>query len=299
MPVLACFRAAGGPPGALRAPEDRESAVGTIPSYRFPESAARSLAHAARYRAWLDRPAGRHPQLTGVDADAARAVVAEAQARQAEWLSAAEIARLMEAAGIPLARQQIAADPAAAAAAAESMGFPVVVKVISPDILHKSDVGGVVLGLASADAVRAACEQIRERVTARGARLDGYLVQEQARSAHEVLVGVTADPVFGPLVGFGLGGTTAEALRDTAFRITPLTDVDAAEMVRAIRGHVLLEGFRGQPAADITALEDLLLRVSWLADTVAIDEMDLNPVVAYEPGAGLLVLDARVAIRPA
>lgn len=302
-PVIACFMATGEPPRALRAADDGEpvagerTGVGTIPSYRFPESAARSLAHAARYRAWLDRPAGRRPRLGGVDADAARAVVDAARARAAEWLTPAEVAELCAAAGIPLARQRIAAG---AAAAAVEIGFPVVVKVVSPRIVHKSDVGGVVLGLDSADAVRAACAQIEARVAALGdAQIEGFLVQEQARSAHEVLVGVTADPLFGPLVGFGLGGTTAEALRDTAFRITPLTDVDAAEMVRAIRGHVLLEGFRGEPPADIPALEELLLRVSWLADTVAIEEMDLNPVVAYEPGAGLLVLDARVAVRPA
>lgn len=299
-PVIACFMATGDPPRALRAPDGAPpgpTAVGTIPSYRFPESAARSLARAARYRAWLDRPAGRRRRIAGVDAEAARAVVEAARAGSAEWLSPAEVADLCAAAGIPLARQRIASDPAAAAEAAEAIGFPVVVKVVSPEIVHKSDVGGVVLGLTTAYAVRAACEQIRERVAAQGdARIDGFLVQEQARAAHEVLIGVTADPVFGPLVGFGLGGTTAEALRDTVFRITPLSNVDAGEMVRAIRGHVLLEGFRGQPAADIPALEDLLLRVSWLADTVEIEEMDLNPVVAYEPGAGLLVLDARVAI---
>ncbi len=301
-PVLACFMASGSSPQALRGGEGdtSESVSGTIPAYRFPEDAARALARAVRYADWLRRPPGSIPELVDVDAELARRIIGGAHQRNAEWLTPDEGRALLHAAGIPLARQSVAATPAEAGAAAEEIGFPVVVKVVSPDIIHKTDVGGVVLDLENAEEVRSTCEDLQVRLEREfGARIEGFLVQEQARRGHEVLVGVTHDPVFGALVGFGLGGTTAEALRDTTFRITPLTGFDAAEMVRAIRGRVLLEGFRGQPAADLSALEDLILRVSWLAETVHIEEMDLNPVVVYEPGAGLVALDVRVAIRGA
>lgn len=300
-PVLACFMASGPIPQALRAVEGEQSTsdLGTIPGYRFPEAPARALARAARYSEWLQRPVGRVAQLAGVDAGRARDVVKHAEEHGVEWLSPDESLELLRAAGIPVARQHLAATPEEAGEAAEAIGYPVVVKVVSPDVLHKTDVGGVVLDLRSAEVVRATCHELEERLEQeQGARITGYLVQEQAARGHEVLVGVTHDPVFGPLVGFGLGGTTAEVLRDTTFRISPLTDFDAGEMVRSIRGHALLEGFRGQPRADVIALEELILRVSWLAEAVHLAEMDLNPVAVYGPGEGLLVLDARVAVRP-
>jgi acyl-CoA synthetase (NDP forming) len=161
--------------------------------------------------------------------------------------------------------------------------------------VHKTDVGGVALNLGSTDAVRAACQDMQARLSE---AVEGFLVQEMAPEGVEVIVGMTEDPVFGPLVAFGLGGTAVEVLQDIAFRITPLTDVDAREIVRSIRGFPLLEGYRGRPPADIAAVEDLLLRVSWLAEEVPeIDEMDLNPVRVFPPGQGLLPLDVRVYVR--
>jgi len=188
-----------------------------------------------------------------------------------------------------------AATPDEAAEAAARIGFPVAVKVLSTRIVHKTDVGGVALNLGSTDAVRAACQDMQARLSE---AVEGFLVQEMAPEGVEGIVGMTADPVFGPLVAFGLGGTAVEVLQDIAFRITPLTDVDAREIVRSIRGFPLLEGYRGRPPADITAVEDLLLRVSWLAEEVPeIDEMDLNPVRVFPPGQGLLPLDVRVYVR--
>jgi acetate---CoA ligase (ADP-forming) len=294
-PVLSCLMAAGKPSLALRAP-DGTSGLGTIPSYRFPEAPARALAHAVRYKHWLDRPMSSPRPLDGVDLSRARATVDASRARGAEWLSPDEAQTLMEATGIRKARQRTVSDARQAAEAAVEIGFPVGVKVVSREVLHKSDVGGVALDLQSADEVRAACEAMHASL---GARIEGFLVQEQARQGREVLVGVVADPVFGPLVGFGLGGTVAEALHDTVFRLTPLTEFDAAEMVRSIRGHALLGAFLGQPPADLAALEELLLRVSWLADNVEISEMDLNPVVVYPEGEGTIALDVRVAVRAA
>jgi len=156
-------------------------------------------------------------------------------------------------------------------------------------------VGGVVLHLDSPDAVRTACEEMAGRL---GDAIEGYFVQEMVREGTEVICGLTSDPVFGPLVAFGLGGTAVEVLQDVSFRVTPLTDVDAHHLVRSIRGYALLEPHRGRPAADRAALEDLLLRLSWLARTVPeIHEMDLNPVRVFASGEGLSVVDVRTAIR--
>ncbi len=298
-PVVACFMSSHGVPPLLAGPDGRAGESGPvppIPSFRFPESAALALAAAVNYAEWRRRPPGRVPELAGVDAAAARAVARAAlTTRGAGWLRPEEVERLLAAAGIRLPRAVTVANPEEAAEAATGLGFPVAVKVLSSRIVHKSDVGGVALGLSSAQAVRDACAAMRERL---GGAVEGFLVQAMVPEGVEVIVGVTQDPVFGPLVGFGLGGTAVEVLQDIAFRITPLTDVDAREMVRAIRGFPLLEGYRGRPPADITAIEDLLLRVSWLAEEVPeIEEMDLNPVRVFPPGQGLLPVDVRVHVR--
>lgn len=178
---------------------------------------------------------------------------------------------------------------------AASFGGPVVLKVISESALHKSDVGGVVLGVLGKPEVEAAYKKVTSAVK----DVDGVLVQEYVVGGHEVLVGMTLDPNFGPLVVFGLGGIYVELLQDVAFRIHPLTDVDASEMITEIKGFKLLEGYRNQPRGDVSALEDTLLRVSGLIDSVPeMMEMDLNPVKVLEPGNGVVVVDARIKIRP-
>ncbi|MBX6377463.1 MAG: GNAT family N-acetyltransferase [Clostridia bacterium] len=316
-PVLACFMSSHGLPAALGGNGAAEAPSGTatrervaaqqetppqrgatrpIPSFRFPESAARALAQAVRYADWRRRPPGQVPVLRGVDAGAARAVVEEAlRARGEGWLRPEEAARLLAAAGIELPAFAVAATAEEAAAAAARIGFPVAVKAVAPGLTHKTDVGGVALHLSSAAAVRQACEDMRRRI----GNLEGFLVQQMADDGTEVIVGVVDDPTFGPLIGFGLGGTAVEVLNDTAFRITPLTDADAREMVRSIRAFPLLQGYRGRPPADLEALEDLLLRVSWLVEEVPeIAEMDLNPVRVFGPGRGLAPVDVRVYVRP-
>jgi acyl-CoA synthetase (NDP forming) len=175
----------------------------------------------------------------------------------------------------------------------------VAVKLASRTVVHKSDVGGVRLGLADADAVRRAFDGIRGRLEADGRldAMDGVVVQPMASGGVEVLAGVTQDPVFGPLVAFGLGGVYVEVLADVCFRVAPLTDRDAAEMVRGIRGLPLLQGYRGHPTADLAALGEVLLRVSRLAEEVpAVGEIDLNPIFALPEGCA--IADARVHVRP-
>ncbi len=165
--------------------------------------------------------------------------------------------------------------------------------------MHKTEFGGVRLNLESETAVRQAFLEIQQRVAQDNKleEMDGVLIQPMISDGVEVMVGMTLDPLFGPLIGFGLGGIHVEILKDVCFRVTPITDRDAAEMVRAIKGFRLLEGYRGHPPADIAAIEDLLLRVARLVEEVPeIAELDLNPVIALPPGRGCQIVDARIRI---
>ena len=187
-----------------------------------------------------------------------------------------------------------------AAQTAKQIGFPVAVKLASSRIVHKTEVGGVQLNLPDEDAVRRAFAAIQDRLAKENKldQMDGVLVQAMLSGGVELMVGVTQDPSFGPLIGFGLGGVHVEILRDVSFRVTPITDQDAKEMIRSIRGYRLLEGYRGSPPADISAIEDVLLRIARLVEEVPeISELDLNPVFAFPPGRGCLIVDARIRVE--
>lgn len=202
--------------------------------------------------------------------------------------------------GIAATLGQLATSEDEAARLATTIGFPVVLKISSPDIVHKSDIGGVQLNLQQAEAVRQAYRAIVQGVTARapGARIDGVTVQPMARPGVEVIIGMSKDATFGPVLMFGLGGVLVEILKDVAFRIVPLRQRDAAEMIRDIKGFPLLQGYRGAPAADLAALEHILLTLSdFVAANPVIKEIDLNPVYAYEQGA--LAVDARMLLEAA
>ena len=189
--------------------------------------------------------------------------------------------------------------PADAVATAERLGYPLVAKAISPDVLHKSDIGGVILGLNSAAAVATAVDTLVERLQQVQARLDGILLQRQVAGGLEALVGVTTDPTFGPLVVCGLGGTLVEVLHDVAFRLPPVSDLDAAEMLATLRASRLLDGYRGAPPADRAALMAVILRVSALVESIPeLRELDLNPVKVLPPGQGAIVVDGRMRIGP-
>jgi acyl-CoA synthetase (NDP forming) len=270
---------------------------GKLPSYAFPEAAAIALSRAVRYGCWLARPAGRTPELARLSPDRARAVVGRGPGR---WLDAAEVHEVLSAYGIATPKAELAVDAQAAVAAAERIGFPVALKLASPTITHKTEVGGVVLGLASAAAVREAFSAIRGRLAAIGreGEMEGVVVQEMASRGVETFVGMTQDPSFGPLIGFGIGGVNVEIWRDIVFRVHPLTDVDAREMTEQIRAVKLLEGFRNQPPADRDAIVDTLLRVSrMVGDLPQIREMDVNPLLVREPGRGVVAVDARIRVE--
>lgn len=268
-----------------------------VPGYIFPESAARALAAMYRHRQWLERPEGETRQFE-VDRATVRRIVREACARGTEHLAGPEALAVFRAYGIPVLESRVVATADEAVAAAEGLGLPVVLKVESPDIVHKTDVGGVVVNLRTAEQVRAEFGAMMERVRTRlpEARVQGALVQPFVRGGRETIIGATTDPTFGPLLMFGLGGIYVEALQDVAFRVHPLSDVDANEMVDSIRGHKVLEGFRGEPPADRETLVEMIQRVSQLmGDNPEIEEMDINPFLIQE--AGGVALDARVRVR--
>jgi acyl-CoA synthetase (NDP forming) len=227
------------------------------------------------------------------------ACIQQARTRNRLLLTEVEAKTLLHAAGVPVVQAQLAQTREEAAAFASQIGFPVVLKICSPDVVHKSDVGGVKLNLRSAEEVNTAFDVMTAAVrqTQPPALIDGVSVQPMAQPGIEVIVGLTTDPQFGPTLMFGLGGVAVEVLRDVVFRLAPLTQQDASAMVREIRGLPLLTGHRGQAAVDLVALERLLLQVSALAEAHPdIKELDLNPVFAYADGC--LAVDARVVLHP-
>jgi acyl-CoA synthetase (NDP forming) len=227
----------------------------------------------------------------------ATTIIDQARTQGRKILTEVESKQLLEEAGIPTARARLATSRDAAVQAAGEIGFPVVLKVVSPQITHKTDVGGVKLDLKSPEEVAAAFDEIMAaaRRAAPDATIDGVSVQQMARPGIEVIVGVSTDPQFGPVIMFGLGGVLVEVLKDVSFRIIPIAPRDARQMIREIKGFPLLEGYRGQDPADLAALESLLLRVSgFVEQQPEVSELDLNPVFAYKDGA--LAVDARIVL---
>ncbi len=296
-PVLVCRMGEE----ATIAPLTLEGEGETIPSYAFPETAARVLSKAAAYAEWRRQPVGMIPDFADMDLSAARKIcTAVLESGGAGWLSAEETRTVLTDMRLPILPGGTAGTPEEAAALARRIGFPVAVKLASRSIVHKTEVEGVRLNLGSEHAVRRAFTEIRERLAKERAldAMDGVLVQPMLPGGVELMVGVAQDPLFGPVIAFGLGGIHVEILKDVCFRITPLTDRDAAEMVRGIKGVRLLEGYRGHPPADIQAVEEVLLRVSRLVEEIPeISELDLNPVFALPPGQGCRIVDARIRVE--
>jgi acyl-CoA synthetase (NDP forming) len=276
---------------------DGEGRTADLPVYPFPEQAATALAHAVEYgrrRGAADVVA---PDLPGVRRDEAAALLAVAGAPQARWLGPEDVAALCACWGIPLVASHAAADADGAAAIAATLGGRVVLNANAADLVHKTDVGAVRLGLEGADAVRRAAIEMGERLASAGVEVEGFVVQPHVEVDVEMLVGVVQDQQFGPVVAVGAGGTRAEVERDLAVRLTPVGLQDAHEAIRSLRTFPLLDGWRGAPRADVRALEDLVVRTAAMADAHPhIHELDFNPVAAGAHGA--VVLDARVRAGP-
>jgi acetate---CoA ligase (ADP-forming) len=275
-PVLCAFLSAKGAPVSLQS-------VANVPSFAYPEAAAKALRGAVERGEWLRRPAGSVLEFE-CDRDEAQAVVREAVTAGGGWLDSEQTRRLLEAYGVPLVPERVAATKEAAVEAAGELGFPVVLKTAAPGA-HKTEQGGIALDLADAEAVLEAAERIGPP----------FLVQPFVRGGAELLAGAMQDPVFGPLVAFGPGGVLAELIGEAQFRLAPLTDLDARELVRSGKAGRLAAGFRGTPPADQGALVDLLLRLSLLAeDLPEVAELDLNPVLALPDRC--FAVDARVRV---
>ena len=272
--------------------------VGHVPTFDFPEDAARALAHAADYGRWRARPAGRLVHPADCRPDEAAAIISRALDLGGGWLGPLEVAALLGCYGLPLIETRLVHGGSEAVAAAAELGVPIALKAHSSSLLHKSDAGGVRVGLDGADAISAAAREIAASVARAGHLLEGLLVQPMAPKGVELLIGVVHDESFGPVIACGAGGTRTEILGDVAVRITPLTDLDAREMLRALRTFPLLDGYRGALGCDIAAVEDALLRLGALVEAhPEVAELDANPVVVSPAGA--LILDARVRLAPA
>ncbi|MBM3182451.1 MAG: acetyl-CoA synthetase [Chloroflexi bacterium] len=225
-------------------------------------------------------------------------IFSQARKEKRTLLTEIESKELLKEAGIPVVEAKLAKTKAEAMALSKKIGFPVALKIISPDVTHKSDIGGVKLGLKNAAQVGKAYSEILAAVKKhqRKAKILGVSVQKMVRPGVEVIIGMTKDPQFGPVLMFGLGGILVEVLKDVSFKIVPLAKRDAKEMIREIKGYPLLEGYRGQEPADIPYLEGLILKVSeFVEKTSEIKELDLNPVFAYKDGA--MAVDARVILE--
>jgi acyl-CoA synthetase (NDP forming) len=214
------------------------------------------------------------------------------------WLDPTEVQALLACYGLPVVEQRVVPTIAEAAAAADQMGGRVVLKAIAAGLLHRSEAGAVQLGLAGAEQVRDAAAAMTERVERTGARITGYMVQRMAPRGVEMIAGVVHDKQFGPVVACGAGGVLVELLGDVNVRLTPLAREEAGDMIRGLKTYPLLSGFRGQPPADVAALEDALVRLSALAeDLPEIAELDCNPIIVHEHGA--TIVDARIRVEPA
>jgi acyl-CoA synthetase (NDP forming) len=267
---------------------------GAAPVFPFPESAVRALGHAVRYGRWRQTPAGTLAEFPDVRRREARGIVDAALKRwpYGGWLGAATARALLDCYGVTVAPLEQAGSVDEAVAAADAMGYPLALKAADPNLVHKSDVGGVVLGLDGEDDLRRAYAEVTQRLGARE-----VLLQPMVDSQAELLVGVTQEPTFGPVVVLGLGGVHSEVFGDRTARVSPLTDRDAAEMVRGLRATPLLFGHRGRDGVAVPALEELLMRVSRLAeDLPEVVELDLNPVMASATGA--VAVDVALRVEP-
>ena len=273
-----------------------------VPSYLFPESAISALAKAVEYSERVARPESAPIKLLDINREKAKQIIAAAMKHNTphhSWLAIEQIAELLECYGIRFAATKFAKNADEAAKIARKIGFPVVIKLASATITHKTDVGGVQLNIKSESEVIQAFDAIKDKLIQLGKQneMDGVMIQKMVTEGIETIVGVSNDPSFGHLIMFGMGGVNAELLNDVAFRLNPLTELDAKELIGSIKMSKLFEGYRGTPPIDKPALKDLLLRLSAMVeDNPQITELDFNPVKVLPAGQGYWVVDARIAV---
>ncbi len=297
-PVLACFMMSGAASVDLH--YDGGSSI--IPVYMFPEDAVQSLAMAWPYARYRQREEGRVREFSDIDEDAARRFLRTyvAPGSEGRWLAPEVAIDLLRKYGIPVADTKAAFNPDMAAQAAHEVGFPVAMKLRSTTLTHKTDVGGIALDLQNEEEVRAAFVAMSERMAAAGREdaMEGVIVQPMKKGGQEMIVGMSMDPVFGPLLMVGIGGVHVELIKDVAFSLHPLTDKDPDYILAQLKGLPLLTGWRGSIPKDVQCLNEVLLRFSALVDDFAeISEMEINPLMVFDRGKGCAVVDARIFVK--
>jgi len=272
-----------------------------VPTFTFPEEAAQGLGALAKYHAWWTRP--KAPiRVFDVDRAAVQAVIERERREGTVILSDTAARALLSAYGIRFPKGRVVRNVDQAVEAADQIGYPVVLKVVSPDLSHKTDVGGVALGIRDPASLRAAWATMQRSLEAKAhdARIEGFEVETEIQEGKEVLVGVQRDPHFGPILAFGLGGIYVEVLRDVTFRLAPIRPLSALHMVQSVRAFPLLRGVRGEPPSDIEGLTEAIERVSQLAMEVPdVLELDINPLIVLPDHDGVIAADARVVLGPA
>ena len=270
-----------------------------VPNYPFPERAVGALGAMYRYVTWREQPEA-EIQAFEADKHSAAELFARVRGEGRKSIGDAEAQGILDAYGITTPKSTVAATPDGAVAYSDGIGYPVVMKIASPDILHKSDVGGIIVGVQNADEVREAFDTLISRAKAHEpeATLWGCQIQEMVQDAREIIIGMNRDPQFGPLVMFGLGGIYVEVLRDVSFRVAPMSAQQAREMIESIRSYKLLTGVRGQAPSDLDAVVDTILRISQLVtDFPEIAELDINPLLVREEGKGAVAVDMRLILE--
>jgi len=270
-----------------------------IPDYRFPESAARALAEMTKFTWWLKRPKTRIKKFK-VDTSTARRIIENVRKEGRYFLLEQEAYDVLKAYEFPIIKSVLATNEREAVAATQKIGFPVVMKIASPDILHKFDVGGVMLNLKYKAEVQKAYNTILRNIKAKmpKAKITGMMVEEMAAPGKEVILGMNYDQQFGPILMFGMGGIYVEALEDVIFRLAPIRELTADMMITRTKTHKILEGFRGGPVYDTAAISECLKRLSQLVtDLEDIKELDINPLIVYEKGKGCTIVDARIILK--
>ena len=269
-----------------------------VPNYEFPENASRSLGAMCRYTQWLTRPRTQERRFEA-DQDAVRKIFSRVRSEGRTFLPEAEALAVLKAYGFPLLQHELAKNEDEAAAMFEKIGGPVAMKIASPDVVHKVDVGGVLLNISTPEEARAGYKKITNGVKQKlpSARLLGVEIQAMAGKGVEVILGISKDPAFGHLIMFGMGGTYVEVLKDVSFRLVPIRQLGANNMIHSIRAAKVFESFRGQPPSDIEAIAECLERLSQLiVDFPEISELDINPLIVHAEGKGARVADVRIAL---
>ena len=294
-PVLCCFLGVYDVSSGIDILEENG-----IPAYRFPESAARALSEMTKFTWWLRRPQTGIKKFR-VNKARARKIIDSVKKEGRNFLLEEESYEVLRAYHFPVIKSFLAENESLAVEAAQKIGYPVVLKIASPDVLHKFDFGGVKLNLKNKNEVRKAYQVILKNVLAKkpGAIIRGMVVEEMASPGKEIILGMNRDPQFGPILMFGLGGIYVEVLEDVTFRLAPIRELTATMMITRTKTYKILEGFRGEPACDIEAVAECLKRLSQLVtDLEDIKELDINPLFVYEKGKGCAIVDARIILGP-